>query len=396
MKILAVSSVFPSPPNTGDRNRIFHFLKQLSRGHEVDLVTAFRARRNDAGEIGVLKSFCRSVRLVRVGELGMYARAAGALLGKVSVVKGSYPEGRFRQAVREARASARHDAAFVYQLRAAAALPELADLPVVTDFTDCLHLLFEEYARQARGTVKAPLYRREGRKLRRYERFVGAHSFASVVTAEADARGLADAGVANAVVVQNGVEIPETVTEPRRPAALFIGDPAYPPNREAVEFIADEIWPLVLRERPDAVVHFVGQRRPAVEKRFAGRRGLVFTGPVRDLAAAYGAVSVCLVPIFTGTGIKNKLLEGLAHGRVVIATHKAAAGLPLSAGRELFIANTPEDFARLTLEAFQKPDICADMRRLGREAMIRDFSWEAKTRDLETVLMKACQIRGQH
>ena len=51
-----------------------------------------------------------------------------------------------------------------------------------------------------------------------------------------------------------------------------------------------------------------------------------------------------IVPLFSGSGIRIKIIEGMAVGKAIISTEIGAEGIPYTDGLDILIANTPEEF----------------------------------------------------
>ena len=121
------------------------------------------------------------------------------------------------------------------------------------------------------------------------------------------------------------VDIPATDLEgPRPPVALFVGA-VNPPNVDALDWLLAEIWPRVRRRSPDARLRVVG--RVAERAGVPWPEGAEAVGFVEDLAAEYAGAAVVLAPIRFGSGVKIKLVEGLAQGLPGVATPAGAEGL---------------------------------------------------------------------
>src|SRR5580765_7084354 len=116
MKLLAVSSWFPCPPDNGSKLRAFHLLSQLANHHDITLLSF--AESNEDGDRGALKGICREVRTVP----GNPNRPAGSLRARdlISATPRSYVQtySRRMQDLVDA-AVARHDAAIALQLGSA-------------------------------------------------------------------------------------------------------------------------------------------------------------------------------------------------------------------------------------------------------------------------------------
>lgn len=125
---------------------------------------------------------------------------------------------------------------------------------------------------------------------------------------------------------------PETV--------LFMGAYAYRPNREAIDFLVNDVFPALVRARPQAWLLILGGAVP-YERPWLIAPGLV---PSQDLPGFIQASAVSVAPIFSGSGTRLKILESLAAGVPVVSTAKGREGLPLEPGADIFAAETAEDF----------------------------------------------------
>jgi len=113
---------------------------------------------------------------------------------------------------------------------------------------------------------------------------------------------------------------------------FFVGDGKYPPNRKAIKFLKKVRKLLSINQD----IHLVGRNLSTRSK------GLVILGRLSD-DALYGAGDIHLAPVFSGSGIKNKVAEPLFYGLTVITTKHGSNGLMQS--KKLLVRNTPKEFA---------------------------------------------------
>jgi glycosyltransferase involved in cell wall biosynthesis len=99
----------------------------------------------------------------------------------------------------------------------------------------------------------------------------------------------------------------------------------------------------------------VGPHHPSLA-RLAGE-GVQVTGYVSDLGPVYASADVVVVPLRSGGGTRIKLLEAFAHGVPVVASHVAAAGLEVSGGRHLLLADQPDEIAAAVVEVVTEPSL---------------------------------------
>jgi glycosyltransferase involved in cell wall biosynthesis len=164
-----------------------------------------------------------------------------------------------------------------------------------------------------------------------------------------------------------GIDIPVAGSDPvgvPPPRITFVGGYVHPPNADAALSLMRSIMPLVRRQRPGLGLTLVGAGPTRMMQRAAGENDHI-TGPVASVAPYVDEAALLVLPIRLGGGMRVKLLEGLAAGKVVIASRLAAAGLEVDDGEHLRIAETDEEFARAILELLADPEA---RRRMGQSA----------------------------
>lgn len=154
---------------------------------------------------------------------------------------------------------------------------------------------------------------------------------------------------------------------------FFMGKLDYSPNEEALAFIADTLLPKLDKRMPGRFVCLVagGPRLPD------GIRHPLLRplGQVPDIAPWLRIATLCLAPVFSGSGTRLKVLEYLAAGKPVVATAKAAEGLAVENGRELRLAEKT-DFAEAVCRLEQDTTGAREMAERGRRLVQADYSWE--------------------
>jgi glycosyltransferase involved in cell wall biosynthesis len=179
--------------------------------------------------------------------------------------------------------------------------------------------------------------------------------------------------------------------QPRRdpadpPRALFLGSFDHPPNREAARLLCEEIWPAVRREEPTWELDLAG---PGSDRfladcadRPAGVRGLGF---VDDLTGLFARSRLFVAPLFSGGGIKIKILEALARGIPTVTTPIGAEGIVTAADQLVAWAESPAACVQAVLRTGRAPEAAEARARRARQHVEAHYSWEAVVRRLEAV-----------
>lgn len=125
----------------------------------------------------------------------------------------------------------------------------------------------------------------------------------------------------------------------------FIGSLDWIPNQEGLIWFVRLVWPLVLERLPDAIFYIAG-RHITEEIYSLASESVRVLGEVEDATAFLQEHPVTVVPLFSGSGMRVKVIEAMSLGPIVISTAVGAEGIQYQADRHLLIAEEAEEFAR--------------------------------------------------
>lgn len=226
------------------------------------------------------------------------------------------------------------------------------------------------------------LFLAEGNMLRRYELRI-AHTF-DVVTlvSPKEANLLATAAsTRNVLVWPMDIDAIRRICDSREGShdspvtVVFLGRLDVPHNVAAVLFLLREIWPKILAEMPTLQLNVVGEAPVApVLRAVSATPSAMLLGWVEHLAGVLNSNAICVAPLLFGSGIKTKVLEGMAYGAATVVTSVAAEGLEVTNMENVIIADDAVSFAeavvRLARDANLRLAISAG-GRLFADAMTR-------------------------
>nr|WP_049945272.1 glycosyltransferase [Butyrivibrio sp. AC2005] len=110
---------------------------------------------------------------------------------------------------------------------------------------------------------------------------------------------------------------------------LFVGGFGHPPNEDAVNWFASDIWPEI-HEKLGISFHIVGSKpTPRIEK-LNGKNGIILEGFVSEerLIELYDTCKLVVVPLRYGAGVKGKVIEALYNGAPMVTTSVGTEGIP--------------------------------------------------------------------
>jgi polysaccharide biosynthesis protein PslH len=86
---------------------------------------------------------------------------------------------------------------------------------------------------------------------------------------------------------------------------------------------------------------------------------------VKDAPAFLASKAIMVVPLFSGSGIRIKIIEGMAAGKTIISTSLGAEGIHYANHENILIANAPCEF-------FEMISVCVSDRplfeKIGKQA----------------------------
>jgi glycosyltransferase involved in cell wall biosynthesis len=99
------------------------------------------------------------------------------------------------------------------------------------------------------------------------------------------------------------------------------------------------------------------------------------TGWVEDIRPFVARGSVCIVPLRIGGGTRLKIFEAMAMSKAVVSTSVGAEGLPVKAGDNILLADTPNDFANSVIFLLSDPNQRKRLATSARTLVQAKYSW---------------------
>lgn len=162
----------------------------------------------------------------------------------------------------------------------------------------------------------------------------------------------------------------------------FLGSLEWEPNIEGLEWFVHHVWPRIRRTIPEARLTIAGRAPGERVYALQSAEGVEVKGPVESASEFLQSVDVVIAPVLSGSGIRMKLLEGMANGCAIVTTSSGAEGLPLMSGYQLLIADDPAAYAQSCVMLIQDPHRARTIGEHGRQLISEQFSWDSSMRAL--------------
>lgn len=148
------------------------------------------------------------------------------------------------------------------------------------------------------------------------------------------------------------------------PTLFHLGAMDWRPNKEGLEWFLDEIWPDIEELSGELRFYIAGKN---MQRQFFNydSDNLIVEGEVFDAVDFINSKAIMIVPLLSGSGMRVKIIEGMAMQKCIIATTMAAEGIDCKHGRDILIADTADEFYRSILKCITQPN---KWREIGENA----------------------------
>ena len=370
MRLLFLTETIPFPLDSGGRIKTFHTLRMLAGAHEVHCHALVR----DSGRMrhkSRLEALGIRVTLHDVPRTlaNVAAGIAAAVVTRRPLTVQRHMHRHILRQLRDEVASQQFDAVYCDHLSMFEYGRRLS-LPVLLDAHNVEYAIVRRHAATLGRRPLRLLYEREWRALEAYERSAYRQCRVIFCVSEVDARALCELGAnpASVIAVPISVDVsamPQPTPLVSQPNLLFVGGLRWPPNVDAVVYLVEEVLARVRLGVPDATLTVVGEAPEALRVRLAGHPGVRLVGYVDDLSPWFAASRALVVPIRSGSGMRVKILDGLARAIPVVTTRIGGEGINARDGEEWLVADDAADFADRVVRVLRDDHLAERLRVAG-------------------------------
>jgi polysaccharide biosynthesis protein PslH len=168
----------------------------------------------------------------------------------------------------------------------------------------------------------------------------------------------------------------------------FSGTMDYEPNKLAIRWFINEVWPSLSSSFPTLRFRIIGRNPEFIHDIIKDSPRVEVTGAIPDSVAELAKSSLVVVPLLSGSGTRLKIIEAWAAAKAVVSTPIGAEGLPVAVGGNIAIESDPAAFASEVHRLLKSPEDRQKMGNLGRKTFEEKLTWEKAWSDLEEAFEK--------
>jgi len=153
---------------------------------------------------------------------------------------------------------------------------------------------------------------------------------------------------------------------PQQKTLFHIGSMNWLPNQEGIRWFLKECWPQIHVKFPDVRLVLAGREMPKWMLN-TSVSGVEIKGEVPDSSQFMCENGIMVVPLFSGSGVRVKIIEAMALGKTVITTSLGAEGIKCEHQKNILIADTPDEFLEAVITCFSDPELA---QQIGENARL--------------------------
>lgn len=390
MKILFLSQRFLLPMDTGGKIRTGNILEQLSKEHDITLVSNVESPGDDP-HVTFMKKFCTRFIPVQWKEIRkssplFFIRLFFQMFSLYPVSALNDYSTKLRKAVETELAREQYDIAVCDFVQSALLFKNVRHLPTLLFQHNVESVISHRHISQNTNPVIKLFWWLQWRKMHHFEK-QACHRFDSVIAVSENDRDLFRKLYAadNVSTIPTGVNIqyykPGDPDEIIPDTLVFCGSMDWLPNEDAILFFIHDILPVIQRKTKHILLTIVGRNPSTALKREVEKTpGVTLTGWVDDTRPYIARSAVFIVPIRIGGGTRMKIYEAMAMGKAVVSTTIGAEGLPVKNNEHLMIADDPEDFANTLITLLFDQEKKVHLGTNARNYVKNNFAWQSVAR----------------
>lgn len=156
----------------------------------------------------------------------------------------------------------------------------------------------------------------------------------------------------------------------------YIGALDWIPNQEGLLWFIDNCFPSVLKSFPHVKLNIAGRNAPKWLQKKIEHKNILFLGEVKNAYEFIQTPGVMIVPLFAGSGMRVKIIEGMALKKTIIATNIATEGIHCIHNKNIILANNIKDFVNSIINLLIKPELQINIGTNAHDFVKEHFDFE--------------------
>lgn len=377
-KLVILSSRFPYPLEKGDKLRLYHQIKSLSKHFDIHLLSIVETVPLQ-GIAQAVTQYCKGFKYYKLSKPKQAIGLAGNIFRKLPFQVRYFYDKETKEKITKEIESINPDVVYCQLIRM---VPYTVGLnyPMVLDYMDAFSLIMNRRYENTSSAFKKWMYKLEAERLERYESQV--QDQFSVKTVISDKDRVALSSTQGLEIISNGVDTSyyNLAQLSKDYDLLFAGNMGYHPNVSAAKYLVNEI----VSDKNMKVL--IAGARPTHEVEKLASENVTVSGWVEDIRQSYHRSKIFVAPLFQGAGQQNKILQAMAMGVPCITTTIVNDAIGAKHGEEIMIANNVEEFRSHIETLLKDKALSHQIAKQARTFVENQHNWKQQGEKLVSLI----------
>ena len=161
----------------------------------------------------------------------------------------------------------------------------------------------------------------------------------------------------------------------------FIGAMDWIPNLEGFQWFVNKVWPIIHAKNPSVQFHAAGRNTPVEVLNLQGNN-IFIHGEVEDAIEFMSKYDLMVVPLFSGSGMRVKIIEAMALSKCIVSTSLGAEGIPVTSMKNIILADNEEIFAQQVLDVLENHAMRNEISEAAKEFALENYDQKVIAKQL--------------
>lgn len=387
MRILMVTPYLPFPPVSGGQTRSYHLIKRLAKRHSITLYCYYR-KESEREYVQYLKPYVTEVHMIkRRAVLHPLHFLLSFFTSMPFLLVSTYYSPTLKKLIANELATNEYDLIHCETFYVSPNVPETR-LPIILVEQTVEYHVYEHFVRKLPSFLRFIL-RFELLKLLNWEKRTWQRANRIVTVSVEDASAVIDLDprqknkldiVPNGTAVED-FHIKRKPFKAKHPVICYVGNFKWLQNKEALWYLLNKIYPILVQDIPNAKFVVAGKHIPKDAIRHYTK--VEFFESVQYIQEIYNKADILIAPLFGPGGTRLKILESMASGVLVATTTVGAMGLNLVDMKDVLLFENPQQLRKKLNDVIAHPALMRNIVDAAFKKVSSEFDWNAIVRKLE-------------
>jgi polysaccharide biosynthesis protein PslH len=177
--------------------------------------------------------------------------------------------------------------------------------------------------------------------------------------------------------------------EPNCPETIFyIGALDWVPNQEGLLWFIEKCFPSIVKKAKNIRLLVAGRNAPRSFVEKLKHPNIDFLGEIDDARTFMRNNGIMIVPLLSGSGMRVKVIEGMANAKAIVATTIGCEGIDAVNGKHIFVSDCPKEYSAYVLKLVKNIKQRRSMAVAARDFVLEKYDNASLVKELSEFYKK--------